>query len=160
MAEPAFMIDTNKIEVILTKVVEAPRESVWQAYTDADQVAMWWGPRRARTTIDEFDTRIGGKWRIRHVTSDNGEHWFAGEYREVNKPNRLVRTFTYEGRPCDVIPETVLLNEVAGDKTMVTNISTFPSIISLNSMINDGMKQGAIESFDRLAKLVEQCALV
>jgi uncharacterized protein YndB with AHSA1/START domain len=160
MTNPAFTVDNDKIEVVLTRVVDASRESIWQACTDVNQIAHWWGPRRVRTTINQWEPRAGGKWRILHVAPDNSEHWFNGEYREVNRPHRLVRTFIYERRPCDVIRETLLLNEVACDKTMVTNISDFPSVTSLNTMINDGMQQGAIESFDRLAELVEQFALV
>lgn len=55
--------DTADREIVISRVVSAPRELVWEAWTDPKQVAQWWGPRGFSTTIEEMDVRPGGVWK-------------------------------------------------------------------------------------------------
>ncbi len=50
-------------EHVLSRVFDAPRKMVWEAWTDPEQVAQWWGPNGFSTTIQEMDVRPGGVWR-------------------------------------------------------------------------------------------------
>jgi uncharacterized protein YndB with AHSA1/START domain len=66
-------------EVLITRIFEAPREQVFNAWTDPDEVAVWYGPEhmhapRGRTHID---ARVGGRWELTMVPRDGG----AGEFR-------------------------------------------------------------------------------
>jgi uncharacterized protein YndB with AHSA1/START domain len=56
-------LNTVGREIVLTHVFDAPRELVWNAWTDPQQVVEWWGPRGFTTTIHEMDVRPGGIWR-------------------------------------------------------------------------------------------------
>ena len=54
---------TDDREIVITRVVEAPRELVWEAMTDPRQVVHWWGPQGFTTTIERMEVRPGGVWR-------------------------------------------------------------------------------------------------
>ena len=55
--------DTSGREIVITRVFDAPRDLVWDAWTDPKQVVQWWGPQGFTTTIHEMDVRPGGVWR-------------------------------------------------------------------------------------------------
>jgi uncharacterized protein YndB with AHSA1/START domain len=62
MGETKIAKDLEKHELILERIFDASREKVWSAYTDAEKLAKWWGPRGWETTIKTFDFRPGGAW--------------------------------------------------------------------------------------------------
>lgn len=77
-------------EIVTTRVFDAPRELVFRAWTDAEQVVKWWGPNGFTTTSQEFDLRPGGAWRL-VMHGPNGTD-YPGEFRfvEIASPERLV----------------------------------------------------------------------
>jgi uncharacterized protein YndB with AHSA1/START domain len=84
-------------EIVIERIVEAPRERVWQAWTQAEHIAKWWGPNGFSTTIHEMKVSVGGVWRfIMH--GPNGMN-FPNKivFREVVRPERLV----YDHSPDD-----------------------------------------------------------
>jgi uncharacterized protein YndB with AHSA1/START domain len=54
------VISDAEREIVLSRVFDAPRKMVWEAWTDPKQVAQWWGPNGFSTTIEEMDVRPGG----------------------------------------------------------------------------------------------------
>lgn len=54
--------DTSDREIVITRVVDAPRALVWQAWTDPQHVVKWWGPRGFSDTTKKHDFRVGGVW--------------------------------------------------------------------------------------------------
>ena len=141
-------------EIGMTRVFNAPRELVYQAHTDPNQIPRWWGPRRMTTTVDTLDVRPGGAWRFFQRDPEGNEYGFRGEFREVAPPERLVYTFEFEGMPGHILVETITFEEHDG-KTTVSTTSVFDSIEDRDGMLESGMESGAIESWDRLAELVE-----
>jgi uncharacterized protein YndB with AHSA1/START domain len=141
--------------ISMTRVFDAPRELVFQAHTDSQHVPHWWGPRRFTTTVVTMDVRPGGAWRFVHRDPEGNEYGFRGEYREVVPPERLVYTFEFEGMPGHILVETITFEEHDG-KTTVTSTSLFDSIEDRDGMLESGMESGAIESWDRLAELLER----
>src|SRR5204862_294216 len=79
--------------------LDAPRELVFKAYTEPELFVQWWGPRQYEVKIDKFDSRPGGSWRVVHVAADGGRHAFRGVNHDVATPERICRTFEYEGVP-------------------------------------------------------------
>jgi len=140
-------------EIGMTRVFDAPRELVYQAYTDANHVPHWWGPRRMTTTVNTLDVRPGGAWRIVQRDPEGNEYGFRGEYREVVPPERLVYTFEFEGMPGHILVETVTFEEQDG-KTTVTSTALFDSVEDRDGILESGMEAGAIESWDRLEELL------
>lgn len=53
----------NDPEMVITRVVDAPRELVWKVWTEPEHVAKWWGPNGFSTTIEVMDVRPGGEWK-------------------------------------------------------------------------------------------------
>lgn len=77
-------------ELILTRVFDAPRELVFDAWTDPKHVAEWWGPRGYTITLTEMDVRTGGVWKF-DMHGPDGTVWVSkADYIEVVKPERLV----------------------------------------------------------------------
>jgi uncharacterized protein YndB with AHSA1/START domain len=82
-------------EISITRVFDAPRELVWKAWTEPDQLACWWGRRGWRTppSTITMDVRPGGTFRLVSVSDEDGtEMPTEAVYREVVEPERL--TFT------------------------------------------------------------------
>ncbi|MBW3634569.1 MAG: SRPBCC family protein [Chloroflexi bacterium] len=139
----------------MSRVFDAPRELVSQAHTDPAHITQWWGQRRSTTIIDMLDVRPGGAWRFIERDPEGNEYAFRGEFREVVPPERLVYTFEFEGMPGRILVETVTFDEHDG-MTTVTSTSLFESVADRDGMLESGMESGAIESWDRLAELLER----
>ena len=142
-------------EISMTRVFDAPRELVYQAHTDPNHIAQWWGPRRLTTTIDTLDVRPGGAWRFVQRDQEGNEYAFRGEFREVVPPERLVFTFEFEGMPGHILQQTITFEEDNG-KTTVSSTALFASAEDRDGMLESGMESGATESWDRLAELLER----
>jgi uncharacterized protein YndB with AHSA1/START domain len=142
-------------ELLLTREFDAPRDLVWKAMTDPALMSRWWGPRKYKTVVDTMDVRPGGKWRMRNIAADGGEHAFRGEYREIVPPERLVMTFEYEPLPGHISVETMTLTERDG-RTLLTVRDQFASKEDLDGMVNNGMESGARESYERLEELLAE----
>jgi uncharacterized protein YndB with AHSA1/START domain len=141
-------------EIVLTRVFDAPRDLVFEAHTSCEHMSRWWGPRRYEVSSCEMDFRPGGAWRIVHRGADGTEHGFRGEFREIDRPERIVWTFEYEGMPGHVSVDTLTLQERDG-KTSLTATSVFDSVEDRDGMLQSGMQEGAAETWDRLAEYLE-----
>ena len=144
----------SDLEIGMTRVFDAPRELVFQAYTDPEHIPHWWGQRNSTTIVDTMDVRPGGLWRYIQRDPDGNEYAFNGEYREVVAPERLVYTFEFEGMPGHIVVNTMTFEERDG-KTTITSTSLFASVEDRDGMLESGMESGANESWDRLAELLE-----
>jgi uncharacterized protein YndB with AHSA1/START domain len=144
-------------EIVMTRVFDAPRELVFEAYTDPEAIPQWWGPRAYTTTVEKMDVRPGGAWRFVQRGADGAEHAFNGVYRDVVPPERLVSTFEYEGLPGHVVVDTATFEERDG-KTTLTTRSLFDTVEDRDGMLQSGMETGAAESMDRLAEFLRAAA--
>ena len=147
-------------EIVMTRVLDAPRELVFEAHSKCEHMAKWWGPRKYALTVCEMDFRPGGAYRLVQRGPDGDEHGFRGEYREIVPPGRIVWTFEYEGMPGHVSVDTLTLEDLGGGKTRLTAHSRFDSVEDRDGMLQSGMEEGAAETWDRLAELVEAMAAV
>lgn len=159
MAEKAktsmFTLPSDR-EIAGSRVLDAPPELVYKAYTDPDAISQWWGPSRYTTTVEKLDARPGGAWRFIQRADDGGEHIFSGVFREVVPSKRLVFTFNYEAIPGHEAVETVTLEPVEGGKTRVTDNMLFANREDRDGMLQSGMEEGAAESQERLVVLLEK----
>jgi uncharacterized protein YndB with AHSA1/START domain len=144
-------------DLVFERIFDAPRERVWQALTDPDQIPRWWGPHGTSTRVVEMDLRPGGKWRFVSSAPDREDVAFYGEYLEVDPPNGYRATFMFdvEGIGPQGGPETYRLEEIDG-KTKITSIGHMGSADAIEGALASGMVAGAISTWDRLAALVAQ----
>jgi uncharacterized protein YndB with AHSA1/START domain len=114
--------DEREPELVITRVFDAPRDVVFQAWTEPGRVARWWGPQGFVTTYCDMDIRPGGAFRVCMRSPEGAEHWKQGIYREVVEPERLVFTFAWEdadGNPTHQTLVTVSFAE-EGSRTKLT----------------------------------------
>ena len=144
-------------EIVMERILNAPRELVFKAHTDPNLISKWWGPRRYTTTVDKMDVRVGGVWRFVQRDAAGNEYAFNGVYREIVPPEKLSYTFEFEGMPGHVLIETLTFEEQGG-KTKLTVTGSFQSVEDRDGMLHSGMEEGANESYERLAELLETLA--
>lgn len=77
-------------EIVTTRVLTAPRELVFRAWTDPDHLVRWWGPKGFTNTLQELDLRPGGRWRIVMHGPDGTDYPNESVFVEVVPPERLV----------------------------------------------------------------------
>jgi uncharacterized protein YndB with AHSA1/START domain len=140
-------------EIVCTRVFDAPRELVWQVFTDPSHITHWWGPRGFSVTTQSMQLKPGGVWRHVMHGPDGRDYQCRIVYREVVKPERLV----YEHSPeegCEPVRfETTVTFTALGDKTRIDFRSTFPSTAERD---DNAKKYGAVEGLtDTLARLAE-----
>ena len=90
-----------------------------------------------------------------NVVWDGGEHAFRGVNHDLVEPERICRTFEYEGVPGHVALETAIF-EAVGNKTRLLTHQVFESVMDRDGMVASGMEQGANESIERLGELLEK----
>lgn len=86
--------DTRVIR--MTRTFDAPRERVFRAWTEPEQLAKWWGPKGFTVPDHNIDVRPGGAWRTTMRSPEGNDHIVAGVYREITPPERLVFTWGWE----------------------------------------------------------------
>ena len=84
----------------LRRTFAAPREKVFRAWTDPQELKKWFGPEGYSTPIAEVDLRAGGKYRLGMMKLPQGEVLYVvGTYREIRPPEKLVYTWSWEAQP-------------------------------------------------------------
>ena len=136
-------------EIRIERLFDAPRELIWEAYTDPELMAEWLGPRDGSISVETMDVRPGGKYRYTHCSSAGDEYHFSGEYREVEAPRLLVATFQFEGID-SVSIDRLELEELDGGRTRLVATSTFDSKEERDGMLQSGMEKGVNEGYDKL----------
>ncbi|MEX0854120.1 MAG: SRPBCC domain-containing protein [Bauldia sp.] len=149
-------------EIVVTRVLDAPRELVFAAWTDEERLKRWWAPKGCTTQFCTVDLRPGGKFHYCMRMSDGKDVWGIGIYREIVALERIVYIDSFadaEGNPvppthyglsADHPAETLLtvtFAERAG-KTTLTLRHALPATVTER----DATEQGWIEMLDRLAQ--------
>jgi len=155
MPKTEYTIEPGKQELVSTVVLDAPRELVFKAYTDPEIFVRWWGPSRYENKIIKYDSRSGGEWHVVQRGADGSEFGFRGVNHDVVAPERICQTFEYLGVPGHVALQTATFEPV-GNKTKITAQIVFQSVMDRDGMVASGMRDGADESMDRLAKVLEE----
>jgi uncharacterized protein YndB with AHSA1/START domain len=147
---------------VYERIINAPRERVWQAWTDPRQLEKWWGPRGWTTTIYTMDVRPGGKWHYCMRQDEDGmESWGLSTYKEVTAPSRLTYDDAFSDKDGNVNPQMpVMPIEVQfieqDGKTRLYSITHLDSAETLAQLKEMGMEQGLSETWDRLEELVTE----
>ena len=81
---------TTSSEFIITRVFDAPRELVWQAFTEPERMQRWWGPKGFTVIASKMDLRPGGIYHYGMRAPDGSTMWGKFVYREIVRPERIV----------------------------------------------------------------------
>ena len=140
-------------EIVLTRVFDAPRRLVFEAFTKPELLKRWFGPRGWSLVVCEVDLKVGGTFRFVLRGPDGKEMGMRGVYREIVPPERSVHTESFDDYPGES-QVTAVFVEQAG-KTTLTATVLYPSQEVRDAVIKSGMEHGAAESYDRLAELLQ-----
>jgi len=152
----------NKGCITVTRILEAPRERVWERWTEPGQYMYWWGPKDFTAPYAKFDLRLGGKYLSCMRGPDGKEYWDTGTYEEISKPSRIVYTDSWADEHGNVVPasyygmDSDLPMEMAVEVTLEdiegkTKLTLEHCGLLEGEMIEQA-KQGWNQSFDKLAE--------
>lgn len=134
----------------ITRVLDAPRELVFEAWTNPDHIVQWWGPKGFTGTSCTVNMVEGGRWRTCMRNGEDGsEHWARGVYQEIVAPERLSFSFAWEepaGEPGRDTLVTVTFADRDGKTEMTFRQAGFESVEE-----RDNHRSGWQECFDDLA---------
>lgn len=137
-------------EFTVTRVFEAPRALVFEAWTRPEHLAEWWGRHGHMLPVCEVDAVTGGRFKFCMRASDGAEYWVAGEYHEVSPPARLVFT-------CGLIhtsPTHDALWTVTFDEADSGTVLRLHQKLFDQTQAREGAKSGLVECLERLETLV------
>jgi uncharacterized protein YndB with AHSA1/START domain len=149
---------SRKRELVLERLVDAPREVVFRAWTDPAQLAQWWGPHRFTNPVCEFDARPGGAVLIHMQAPDGTVNPVRGTVLEIVPPERLVFTtmgFEEDGEYGVENHNTVTFSEHGGKTRLRLECVVVKIRPDLEHAL-DGMPVSWNQSLDRMAALAER----
>jgi uncharacterized protein YndB with AHSA1/START domain len=159
--EKAQVALPSEREVKVTRSFKAPRALVYKAYTEPALVRQWLlGPPGWTMPVCEMDVRVGGSYRWRWRSDENGKEFgFAGTFREVQPPAKLVHTEAYDpGTVADPYPGEPALVTVTFDEadgiTTLTSLIDFGSKEARDAALKTGMTDGMEMSYQLLDRLL------
>jgi uncharacterized protein YndB with AHSA1/START domain len=173
------LLETLKIteghELVITRLLDAPKEVVFRAWTDPERIKRWWGPEGFTAPVINVDLRTGGRYLYAMEDQSGRRYWSAGEFLDVDIPNRvaILDYFSDEnGHLCDPtdygldkhFPKetnvTVTFDEEHG-KTRLNIIYELPrSAAERESIHRSGMVEGWNSSLNKLEGAIRSERLV
>ena len=158
MKKTTIIAEPGKQELFIIREFDAPRELVFKAFTDPKLLVKWMGPKDLTMKIDKMDTKSGGSYRYIHSDSKGNEFAFRGVIHEIEKNERVIQTFEFEGLPekGHVTLDTARFEALPGNRTKVIGQSVFQSVADRDGMIKSGMERGVLDSHERLDALLAQ----
>jgi uncharacterized protein YndB with AHSA1/START domain len=142
-------------EVEVKRVLDAPRQVVWRAFTEPEQMTRWWGPKGFTTPLDAIvlEPKPGGAFNWTMIEDSTGdEHAVVGSFREVDEPERLVFDSEVSGEVEITAVTTITFSEAAGGKTEVV----CRQILETTAEIADSSGEGWNSQFDRLDEILAE----
>ena len=143
-------------EIVLTRVFDAPRHLVFEAFTKPELLKRWFGPRGWTLAVCDVDFGVGGGFRFVLRGPNGKEMGMRGVCREIAPPERSVHMESFDDYPGES-QVTAVFTEQDG-KTMLTATVLYPSKEVRDIVIQSGMEPGAAETYDRLAELLASVA--
>jgi uncharacterized protein YndB with AHSA1/START domain len=143
-------------EIVLVRVLDAPPDAVFAAWTDAEAFCRWFGPEGCTCTVREMDVRPGGRARFDMTSGDGTVYTNRFDYLEVLPPERLVLD---HGSDVDDDPArfrvTITLDEQADGKTVLTLRQLHPTAERRHAAIGFGAVELGLQTMDKLAHHLE-----
>ena len=142
-------------EIAMTRVFDAPRRLVFDAFTKPELIQRWLGVRAGWTMpVCEVDLRVGGKYRYVWRGPKGNDMGMGGVFREIVAPERIVATEKFDDSwyPVEAVDTTVFAEQ--GGRTTVTMTVRYASKEARDGVLASPMATGVGESYDKLAELL------
>lgn len=143
------MTTTSDREILITRLINAPRERVWQAWSNLDALSQWWGPNGFTTTTEEFDFSVGGKWKFIMHGPDGRDYPNLVVFTEIVPFDRICNDHGADDGKVQF--QAVITFEEQNGKTLVTMKSIFPSKEERDFVVKEvGAIEGGKQTLGRL----------
>ncbi len=157
--------ESTSREFVIERVFDAPRELVWKAFTEADRLKHWWGPKGFKMLSCKLDLRLGGVFHYGMQAPDGSVMWGRWVFREIVAPERLTIVISFSDQNGGVTahpfapiwPKEMLGTSTftaQGGKTLLTTrTAAFNATDEERKAFEagfGGMKQGFTGTFDQL----------
>jgi uncharacterized protein YndB with AHSA1/START domain len=145
--------NTADRELIITRTLNAPRELVWEVFTNPEHIKNWWGPNGFTNTINIMEVKPGGVWDLVMHGPDGTNYKNKSIFKEVVKPLRIV----YEHVSAPKFTATITF-EADGNKTFLTWWMLFETAAEFHQVVkvfkaDEGLKQ----NIERLEAYLQKC---
>ena len=141
--------------MVVERVFDAPRDRVFRAWSEAEALSQWFGPKDWTVPFCDVDFRPGGVWHYCMQGPGGEQSWGKSTYEEIIPPERIVYTDAFSDEQGNVnadLPVTRVVLEFIdeGGKTRIVSRSQFGSREDLQSVLDMGMVEGVSQTLDRL----------
>jgi hypothetical protein len=142
--------------IVMTHMLDAPREVVWTAFTDPKHVARWYGGKGFANPVCEMDVRPGGHWRHVMRTPDGAEHSLLFVFIDVVRPEKLSWQPLAHGPHGPSAARSTLTLADHGRQTKVTFVARFSSVAERKMAKGWGFAKVLREGVDRMAEVLKE----
>ena len=139
-------------EIVLTRVFNAPRHMVFEAFSKPELLKQWFGPHGWSLSVCEVDFRVGGSFRFVMKGPSGRRNGHARRVLEIAPPERSVHMESFDDFPGESQVTTVFVEK--DGKTTMTATVLYDSKEVRDAVIQTGMEHGAAETYDRLAEFL------
>ncbi len=147
-------------EVVISRLIDAPRDLVFRAWTSPEHVVQWWGPNGFSTTTREINVRPGGVWRYVMHGPDGTDYPNRIDFREVVEPERLVYDHSGDSPDDPTRFETTVTFEDRDGKTALTMRTLFETAAVRDQVVREyGAEEGGKQTVAKLAAYVQDVAI-
>lgn len=158
--KPNITKNEEKKQIVVERTFDAPRSTVWKAWTTSEMLDKWWGPKPWNAVTKSMDFSVGGRWLYNMQGPDGSAQWCLLDYKTIDAEN----SFSGEDAFCD---ETGKKNpdmpgshwlvsfQENGGKTVVTSTLTFKDVETMNKIIEMGFEAGFGQGMDQLDALLK-----
>lgn len=148
-------------QIHIERRFDAPRALVFAAWTKAEHLMQWWGPREYPTTYCTVDFRVGGKWHYCMTGPAGDQSWGISVYQEIIVPERIVYTDAFSNAEGTTNPDMPAFSIAVdfiedGTGTRIVSVSHVGSEADVKQLLEMGMAQGVAETWDRLAEMLQR----
>jgi uncharacterized protein YndB with AHSA1/START domain len=158
------MITTENKILSIKRTFDLPLNTVWKAFTEADSLKKWWGPKDFTCPDCNIDFKQGGKYLTSMLAPDGKKYWSTGTYKKIIDHKKIVYTDSFADDKGNAVPAsyykmpgewplellvTIDLEEVGGKTNMLLSVEGIPEEAQKDAM------EGWQQSLDKLEKLAK-----
>jgi uncharacterized protein YndB with AHSA1/START domain len=151
---PYSFSSTSKQEITITRIIDANRQKVWDAWTKPEYLSEWFGvpPLAATRETTSIDLRVGGAWQADMINAQDGSRMpFRGKYLEINSPAKLVFTIEEAGNPNYETVTLTLTDRVGVTEMTFTQKGHLPK-----EQYGDPLRNGYNSFFERMIRAIQR----
>lgn len=149
---------SKSTEIVIARTFDTPRNHVWKAWTEPDQIEQWWGPRGFTTRVDELNFSPGGSFKYTMIDAGGAEYPAVGVFKEITSPERIVATDEFGDDMREAMPDlptgmiTTTTFHESGGRTRLTITIMHQSVEDRQTHEEMGVIDGFNEQLDKLGE--------